>query len=241
MTRPKLLLVDLETAPAIVYTFQLFDCNIGIEQIISPGRVICWAAKWYKERKVMFAEAFDAVRTQAMLKEIHALLCEADAVIGWNSERFDLPKLDGEFIVNGLSPPPPPTHIDLWKTARKLGLLSTKLAFVAPLLKAGKKIDTGGFKLWADVMRQDAAACKRMQKYNEQDVRLLEPMYDRMLPFIRNHPFLGTTAKKDMPECPACQSHRSQSRGTRRTKSYIIWRMQCLDCGSWFEGKRQKA
>ena len=56
MPKPRLLLLDIETSPAIVYCWRLHDENIGIDQIISPGRTICWGAKWYGERPMYYAD-----------------------------------------------------------------------------------------------------------------------------------------------------------------------------------------
>ncbi len=37
-------------------------------------------------------------------------------------------------------------------------------------------------------MNKDPAAWKVMEKYNKQDVLLLEKVYDRLLPWIKSHP-----------------------------------------------------
>jgi hypothetical protein len=56
----KLLLLDIETAPNTVYTWGLYDQNIAINQIISTGYVLCYAAKWYGRRWNQF-DSIDAV------------------------------------------------------------------------------------------------------------------------------------------------------------------------------------
>jgi hypothetical protein len=121
---------------------------------------------------------------------------------------------------------------------KKLGFLSNKLAFIGPLLTGEGKVKHEGHELWTRVMAGDPKAQAKMQRYCSQDVRLLEQVYDRCLPYIRNHPHMGMTPAL---ACGACGSHSVQSRGVRRTKASFIQRYQCQKCGSWGDGKRVKA
>ena len=49
---PKVLVIDIETSPNVVYAWGLWDQNIGISQVIEPSRVLCFAAKWVGQKKV---------------------------------------------------------------------------------------------------------------------------------------------------------------------------------------------
>ena len=42
-----------------------------------------------------------------MIKGIHKLLDECDAVIHYNGSKFDIPTLNKEFLLHGLHPPAP--------------------------------------------------------------------------------------------------------------------------------------
>lgn len=232
---PKILLLDIETAPGIAYVWSLHDEHIPLERLIEPSRILCWAAKWAGEDEVLYADERDGKKK--MIKGIHALLSKCDAVVTYNGERFDLQKLQGAFIEYDIPPPPPFASIDLWKTVKNFGYISSKLAFVGPHLEIGKKVEHEGFALWRACMAGDKDAWKRMREYNERDVTLLEELYDVVKPYIRNHPFMGV-GRGELFECPACTSARYQHRGNRRTRSFIIQRLQCLDCGHWFPGKR---
>jgi uncharacterized protein YprB with RNaseH-like and TPR domain len=233
VTQPKILLLDIETAPATAYVWKLFDENIGLEQLITPGRIICWAAKWY--RGEMFA-ADERKGTKPMLAQMHRLMSEADAVMTFNGDKFDLPKLNGEFLAVGLPPLPPTPSIDLRRTTKKLGYISGKLMFLSGHLGIGAKIDTGGFKLWADVLKGDERAWAKMVRYNKHDVVLLERLYTKLRPYIKDHPALHTRHAA----CPACGSAKVQRRGSRRTRAFAIERLNCQGCGSWFDGSRRR-
>lgn len=233
----KILLLDIETKPAQAYVWRAYgEQNIGTEQIIDAGGIICVGAKWLGEKDTYLFSDWEHGHTD-MLHGIHDMMSYADAVITYNGDRFDLPKLQGEFLLAGLGPTPPCTSIDVIKAVRKFGFFQNKLAFIGPLLAQGSKVETGGFKLWTDVMSGDEKAQAKMAKYCVQDVKLLEKLYLKVRPFIRNHPHLGKVKKN---ECPACGSVEVQSRGTRRTRAYKIQRLQCQACGSWHDGTRQK-
>jgi len=238
MAKPKILVIDIETRPAIAYVWRAYDENISPDQVIDPGGTICFAAKWVGEKKTAFhADWIDG--HEAMLKAAHDLLSEADAVVTFNGDRFDLPKLNGEFYQAGLTPPPPPTSIDVLKAVKKFGLFMNRLAFVGPLLGAGKKVTNEGFPLWKAVMDGDAAAQKKMQRYCMGDVIVLDKLYNNVKPYIRNHPHLGDTGSNS---CGSCGSSKVHSRGYRRTKTFKIQRLQCQEdaCGAWSDGKRSK-
>lgn len=172
-----------------------------------------------------------------MLIAVHEMMSHADAIVTYNGDKYDLPKLQGEFLLNGLGPTPPCTSIDVLKAVKKFGFFMNRLGFVGPLLSLGSKIEHEGFSLWSKVDNGDETAQKKMAKYCVQDVKLLEKLYLRVRPFIRNHPHMG---KVGANECGACGSTHVQSRGTRRTRAYKIQRLQCQDCGSWQDGVRKK-
>jgi hypothetical protein len=231
----KILVLDIETKPALAYVWRAFDENIGYEQVVEPGGMICWAAKWVGKKEVLFYSEWEHGRDQ-MVRALHQALEDADAVVTYNGDKFDLPKVHGEFILAGLVPPAPITSIDVLKSIKKLGFLMNRLAFIGPLLNAGNKMKHEGFDLWRKVMEGDVKAQAKMRRYNIKDVRVLETLYQKVKPFIKNHPHMGD--KKH--ECGACGSNHVQLRGFRRTKFFRIQRIQCQACGSWSEGSRTK-
>lgn len=232
----KLLVLDVEWRPTQAYVWQAWDQNITPDKIIKHGGLLCVAAKWHGKKDMFFWGDWTEGGHQAMLDGVHALLSECDGIVTYNGDRYDIPKLIGEFALAGMAPPPPLTSIDVIKSVKKLGLFMNRLAFVGPLFDVGGKLKHEGMGLWVGVEKGDDRALRKMERYNKQDVRLLEKLYNKLKPYIRNHPFMGTTKH----ECGACGSDHVQSRGTRRTKSFLIQRLQCQNCGSWQDGTRKK-
>jgi len=231
----RLLAVDIEWAPTKAYIWKAWDENISPDQIIEDGGMLCFCAHWIGSKEFLFFSKWEHGR-DGMAKAALDLLTEADAVLTYNGDKYDLPKLYGEIFLAGLEPPPPPTSIDLLKAVKKFGFLMNRLAYIGPLLGAGKKVKHHGFNLWKEVLDGDSKAEKTMKKYCIQDVRVLANLYKRVKPFIRNHPFLG----KDRHDCGNCGHNHLQSRGVRRTKSFLIQRLQCMNCGAWQDGTRKK-
>ena len=229
----KRLILDIETAPNKVYTWGLYNQNIGINQIDEPGYILCWAAKWHGQKKIYFSSLYDHNK-EYMLGTIYDLLNEADALIHYNGQRFDIPTLNQEFIMEGWTMPSPSIHIDLLKTARKqFRLPSNKLSYVAHYLKLGEKPSSSNMELWKSCMNGEAKAWKEMKKYNINDVVLTEKVYDKLLPWISNHPNHALFSKVGGVVCPTCGSQHLQKRGVTRTKTMSYQRYHCQDCGAW--------
>lgn len=240
----KILLLDIETAPHRVYAWGLYDQTIAINQVVEAGYTLCFSAKWYGSRDMIF----DSVRKSGgnrMIRHAHKLLSEADAVVHYNGNKFDVPTLNQEFLEAGLKPPPPSHQVDLYRVAKsRFRFASNKLDFVAQSLNLGHKLHHKGMELWSGCMRGDAASWRTMERYNKQDVRLLERVYNALLPWIKNHPNVGNFLNESAV-CTNCGSSYLQSNGLRRTAVSAYRRLQCQDCGAWMRGavaeKRERA
>lgn len=230
-------MLDIETAPHQAAVWGLWQQNVGLNQLLKPGYTICWAAKWHGEKEVQFDSILSGHRR--MVRGVYKLLNEADAVCHYNGRKFDIPTLNKEFLLMGLPPPAPYTQIDLLSTARsRFRLASNKLDFVAQQLGLGKKTEHKGFDLWRECMAKDPEAWRTMEKYNKQDVVLLEKLYDRLLPWITTHPNLSVL--NGHPCCPKCGSEKSQARGYAVTNARRYQRFQCTDCGGWFRAEKSE-
>ena len=167
-----------------------------------------------------------------MLEELHRVMEDADIIITYNGNRFDLPTLNKEFLLNGFKPPAPYKSVDLYPVVkRKFRFASNKLDHVAQQLKLGQKVTHAGFQMWIDVMNGDPAAQHEMKTYNIHDVVLLERVYEKILPWIPNHP--NQSHHSGSHVCPNCGSSKLQHRGYATTAAGKYQRYQCQDCGKW--------
>lgn len=236
MKPSKILIIDIEWRPTKAYVWQAWKQDITPDKIIEHGGLLCFAAKYLGDKDMFFHADWTDGGHAMMLEEAHRLLSEADAVVTYNGDKYDIPKLLGEFALAGMPPPPPVTSIDVLRAVKKLGFFMNRLGFIGPLFGLGGKVKHSGFEMWVDIEAGNKSAMKKMERYNKQDVRLLEKLYKKVLPYIKNHPHLGAGKH----ECGACRSNNTQKRGFRRTKHFLVQRIQCQDCGSWSEGTRSK-
>jgi uncharacterized protein YprB with RNaseH-like and TPR domain len=180
----KILLLDIETTPMQVYAWGLWDQNISIDQIIKSTEMLCFGARWLGTKKVIFKSVHHDGK-EAMLKELHKLMEEADVLVGWNSAAFDHKHINREFLEAGMTPPSPTKDLDLMSVAKSNFLFpSNKLDYVAQKLGVGAKVKHSGFKLWIRCMDGDKKAWEEMKKYQVQDVNLLVDLYDILSPWF---------------------------------------------------------
>lgn len=233
----KILLLDIETAPIKVYAWGLFDQNINIDWIEKPGYTLCWAAKWLGEKEMMFSSVYKD-GGKKMLKKVHELITEADVVIHYNGTRFDIPTLNAEFVKQNLKPPAPYKQVDLYRTAkRQFKLPSNKMDYVARHLGVKGKFAHKGIELWRGCMEGDEECWEEMEVYNKQDIDVLEAVYEKLQPWVPNHPNHNLYDESDGPVCTNCGSKHLIKRGTSKTSTMIYQRYQCKVCGTWSRGR----
>lgn len=239
----KILVFDIETAPLKSYTWRLWKANLlGLQQ--SEWFMLTWSAKWLFEDNV-FA---DKLTPKEVLKEddsrisktIWNLFDEADIVIAHNAKKFDNKRLNTCFIRNKLPQPMPYQTIDTLVHARKhLAFSSNKLNDIAKLFGIGQKIETK-FELWERCMKGEQAALDEMERYNIQDVKLLEEVYLILRPFIKPHPNMGLFIAENVHSCPSCGSTSLTWGGTYATYANLFDAFRCNDCGSTGRSRKTK-
>lgn len=235
--KPKILVVDIETAPALGYMWGLFKQNIGVSQVKRPPYILCIGCKWVGGAVHMFSRWEHGEIGQ--LEHLLELIKEADAVVSKNGIKFDIPWIRTELLRLRMQPLPPLTHIDLEKAARGyFRFLSNKLEFIGQYLGEGGKHKTD-FDLWIGCMEGRERDQRAMLRYCAQDLRLTERIYHRMRPHIENHPAIRAVGAE---ACTKCGSKDTKKDGFRYTKCCKIQVHQCNNpkCRGYFSGKKTK-
>lgn len=234
----RILILDIETAPNVAYVWRFFKENVGAKQVLENGYILSYAAKWLKEDGIYY-EDLSAQHEADLLAKLSVLLDEADIVVAHYGDKFDLPQIQGRFLVHGLKPPSPYKTVDTKKVASKEFLFpSNSLEYLAKVLnlkvQKGAHRNFPGFELWLGVLRNDPAAWAEMKEYNIDDILVLEELYLTMRPFMRFHPNVGVYDDDHaVALCPKCGSDHIQYRGYSHTNVGKFHRFQCNDCGGW--------
>ena len=239
----KILTLDIETSPHISCHWGRWQENIPKEFTLEESHTICWAAKWYGKSKLEFSSEWDD-GFETMMGRMWDLLDEADVVVGFNSNKFDIKKINTEFMRLGWEPPSPFAKVDLLLQVKKhFNFSSNRLKHLLKELGLSPKLeDNGNMNLWIDVcVYKKRAAQNRMRAYNKQDVASTEEFYEYMLPWIQPHPNWGTFVndiKNTNPTCPNCGSQHLHKHKVRHTLTRVYQQYKCQDCGKYSRGKK---
>lgn len=233
----KILILDIETSPLKAYVWSRWRQNIYLDQTISEWFMICWSAKWLGSDEYIY----DCVTPEEILKEdderitkkLWGLLDQATIVIAHNGVSFDIPKINSRFLMHRLPPPSPYRQIDTRIVASKqFGFSSNKLDALAGYFNIEHK-DKTDFQLWVDCLNGDQKALDYMLSYNIKDIAILEKVYLRLRPWIKNHPNVGIYMERDHKVCPSCGSSNISEDGSSYYTNVNKYTMhRCGGCGA---------
>jgi len=251
----RVLVLDIETRPPLLYAWPpLWDLHASPEQVVERGRMICFAAKWLDEKKVMFHSEYQEGGFDGMVAAARDLLDQADIVVHFNGQSFDEKHMQTEIWlarrrtgdVERFSRPSPFERWDLKKlVAKEFRLDSNKLAYVSRVLDIGEKLKHEGWALWEGWINQDPKYIRIMERYNRKDVLLTEELLHEVedyLPIRIPAPLSEPDAEGlQFPSCPYCDSTHREKRGFHYTTVSKYQRYRCLDCLRYYRDTRRIA
>lgn len=243
---PRVLVIDIETAPIFGAVWGLFNNFLSLEQVKEDWFILSYSAKWVGEDEVVYRDQRNVHPMDndlEMLKDVWKLLDEADIVVAHNGRRFDTKKINARFILNGLTPPSPYRVSDTLETAkRNFAFTSNKLAYLTDKLCDTKKRSHSkfpGYLLWQQCLIGNAEAWEEMELYNRDDVLSLEELYLIMLPWDDKAPNHGNFVDSEDPVCPKCGGkHLELQAKPYRTNVGQYELFLCHSCKGWSRGRK---
>jgi len=244
MKQPKILLWDIESLPIMAATFSLWPDSIQHESIIADWSIICAAWKFLGQKPVYttaitdFPKKFskDVNDDFEVVKKIREVLEDVDILIAHNGKKFDTKKLNARLIFHGLPPLPSGLQqVDTLQEVKKVAAFtSNRLDYLGNHL-CGNGKTTASRGLWIRVLKGERAAVKEMVEYNKQDVRVLEEVYLKLLPYMKSHPHVGALDGNDKNHsCPKCGSEDLVNRKIRYSAAGVKRvQEQCKKCHSY--------
>lgn len=229
----KTLYIDVETSPNLAYVWRLWDQNVSLNQVVEQTEILCFAYMWEGEKRAKTCDIWNDGK-HAMAGRLHELLSEADLVVGYNSQSFDLKLINSLLAEEDCGPPAPYKQFDLYREAKKVFKWpSMKLQNVLDRLGLENKLSTGGFELWLGCIEGDWDAIGKMLAYNKQDVEIMPALLELIRPWSKSYPNRSLFVDTDSPVCPRCGSFHIGPRGeyTSGTGTYQKW--YCKECGGW--------
>ena len=241
---PRILLFDIETTPMISYTWGRWNQNVSLDQTIQESYMLCWSACWLSDQKVfgecLTPEEAISCDDSRIVESLWYYVNEADILVAYNGDAFDVKKINGMFFLKGLNPPSPYKVVDPCKVARsKFDFSSNKMDALANYLGISTKMNTD-FNLWKQCMNGSKESLDYMFEYNKKDVSILKEIYIKMLPYITNHPNVCNYIGEAMA-CTHCGETEKYEKLEgyyyyTNTNKYQLYR--CLTCGSLFRDRR---
>lgn len=239
--------VDIEVTPSTVLMYgKWFDPVILEELDREKIASISWLSNGGKVqcRGIWDMPSYKGKWTEKAQKEL-AIFCrdlinEADIIVGHNSDKYDIKKINSECLYYRIEPPRENKTFDTKKLSGKYGDEPTKrLAYLAPKYTGGGKLSHEGYKTYIKAVAGDKKAQKELRAYNNEDVVRTWELYKLYLPFITRE----RTAWQGKRVCPQCGGVNTQSRGIGKRHGGLYRRFQCMEClvannKSWFYGEK---
>lgn len=243
---PKVLLLDIETSPIEGRVWGLWQQNVALNQIVKDWNILSFCAKWLGSPEIVYEDLRDGnpADDTKLVAELYKLLDAADIVIAQNGKRFDVPKIQARFLMQGYPPPSPFKVIDtLLMAKQQFGLTSNKLEYMTDKLcttKKRKHEKFPGMELWNQCLAGNLEAWEEMRLYNIDDVVSMEELYLILRPWYVGHPNVAIYNDSAKPACPKCGSHKIKQNGWSFTQAGKYERMHCGGCGGWSRGRYTK-
>lgn len=219
--KAKIVTFDIENTANLLWSWQTYGKNWHAVEVFMSWRVLCVGYKWlgkkaeiisiddYKTYKPFITHTKDGILLRQfddyqLMVDMRDILDEADIVIGWNSKRFDVKKVQDRMIELGIAPPSPFKQVDVMQEKRKVANSNSyRLDDTGAAWGTGRKVEHEGWELWKKCMEGDPKAWKKMKRYCKQDVVLTEKNYLKLRPWMATHPNLNHYSR-DIKACSAC-------------------------------------
>lgn len=225
----RILFYDIETTPNLSYVWGQYEQNVL--KHVKEWELLSFAWK-YSEAGGVGCHSRKDYSEKELVRTLWTLMNRSDFTVAHNGDKFDLKKVRTKFLQFGFEPPQPSKSIDTLKLAKKyFNFNSNKLNDLCEHLGLGKKVHTGGFDLWLDCIAKKPAAFKKLEKYNKQDVVLLEKLYNKLKPWIYSQP--GISLAHTLGECHNGCGFTLKKQDMRQRKHKKVQTYQCKKCGGW--------
>lgn len=239
---PKILFFDIETAPITGYTWGTYEQSVI--KILKDWFVLSYAAKFEGDDRFFYLDQRFANPIEddfQLLCGIHHLLSECDVLVGHNSVKFDLKKLNARFIKYDLQPLSHFQHIDTLKIARKhFAFTSNKLADLAKYLNCDVHKSTHakfpGFSMWDECLKGNVEAFQEMEDYNKTDVDVLIEVYKKLAKW---EPSINFQSFYYAPTC-SCGNTKFYKDGFKYTRQGKFQVRRCSVCSKTFVEKQNQ-
>lgn len=242
--KPKILIYDLEVSPELSWTYPP-EWQTSVIRMEDRQKLMSFSWKWYGENSINHMNLSQMASFRArpqddkqLTAELHTVMGQADIIMGHNSASFDDKMANMFFVVNDFDPLPPFKVIDTKRIACQFFRMpSNKLDNLARFFGIDGKTNTRIGDIWYEAyVEADSEAYELLEVYNNQDVNITEQIYEKLRPFMRNHPNLARITG-EWDSCPVCGGYSYRVKAYRHTNVSKYQQYFCNDCRHYFSDR----
>jgi hypothetical protein len=245
--RNRILILDVERIPGITQQFwwdrgDLQKRYIHKETVVREPRTTLVCAKWHSSGEVMRMAEWDRGGRKKFLRKVHALMSDADIIVGHNAAKADIPWLLGDFrfprigyngAFESLPDLPPYKVVDTLAHFRgryKTGLPFKGLDAALQILGHPGKTDRYDPQAMERAVAGSVEDQERLTEYCVGDVIGGQWIYDHERPMMKNHPALFVDSKDYLTTCNRC-GHETEPTVKRYIANVMSYSMRkCVAC-----------
>ena len=239
--RNQILILDVERLDGITQQHwwdrgDLKNRYVHYETVIRQPRTTIMCAKWYDSDEVIELAEWDKGGRKEFLRAIHALMSEADIIVGHNVDNADVPWLRGDLHIEaGLPPLPPFKTVDTLKVLRrefKSGAPFKSLDAFCQIVGIPSKTDHyDRLAMERAVTEKSQEDRDRLTAYCSGDVVATQWLYDWLRPHIKNHPALFVDGESALNVCNRCGESETLPCAKRFVANVLTYTMlRCASC-----------
>lgn len=235
----RILILDVERLPGITKQYwwdrgDLKNRYVHYETIERQPRTTLACAKWYDSNEIITLAEWDRGGRPKFLKAMHALMSEADILIGHNLDNADVPWLKGDMHIEGGLPPLPPFKtVDTLKVLRrefKSGAPFKGLDAFCQIVGIPSKVDKYDRDAMERAVNGNIEDRERLSAYCAGDVIATQGLYDFLRPHIKNHPALFIDDENRLTVCNRCGTQ-TEPTARRYVANVLTYSMRkCPNC-----------
>ena len=260
--RPNIAIIDEEISKTIFGAYPSKRPQyLGDQDVVRDWTMICAGWKWYGEKRISLVSRLDDMKRFkkdpfddfVIVKKLHDIISEADAIAGHCITRFDYPKFVERAMCHGLDPLPKPRMLDTYLMAKQCGFSYNSLRYLSKRLRTKEKLDNRGNEMWMEIATNpNKANISECVTYCRGDIQPVEDLLDKFLPWVGasygiNHNLFRGDGVTCCPKCGSLDYKKDGTRGAYQNFTIVgrYQRYQCLNkekkCGYYFmDGKRIK-
>jgi hypothetical protein len=243
--RNRILILDVERLDGITQQHfwdrgDLQKRYVRHEEVIREPRTTIVCAKWYDQPDVMRFAEWDKGGRGRFLKRVHALMSEADIIVGHYIDNADIPWLEGDFYLPrighphkpNLAPLPPFKTVDTFKVMRrfKSGAPFKSLNALCYILGLPGKTDVYDRERMERAVAGSVEDQEQLVDYCAGDVVATQGVYDWERPHIKNHPALFVDGTDSLTTCNRC-GNETEPIAKRYVANVLTYSMRkCSNC-----------